>query len=79
MPPAYCYRLQLYRYDGLEFVPLRDVALPEAPTCLACAGGATLYLGLKRCAEGGQSCACVREVRRDREGRLRGETGQREA
>lgn len=44
-PPAT--RVLLFKYDGLEFVEQREVALPDAPACMALAGG-TLYVGLAK-------------------------------
>ncbi|KAL4430543.1 hypothetical protein ABPG77_005783 [Micractinium sp. CCAP 211/92] len=40
-------RVLLFKYDGLEFVEQREVALPDAPACMVLAGG-TLYIGLAK-------------------------------
>lgn len=40
-------RVILFKYDGLEFVEQREASLPDAPACMALAGG-TLYVGLAK-------------------------------
>ncbi|KAL4436979.1 hypothetical protein ABPG75_004118 [Micractinium tetrahymenae] len=40
-------RVILFKYDGLEFVEQREASLPDAPACMALAGG-TLYVGLTK-------------------------------
>ena len=50
-------RVLLFKYDGLEFVEQREVALPDAPTSLQLAGATTLYAGLAKRHAG---CCCHR-------------------